>query len=132
MNRLNPRVELQFDLEQQIMLTWQTKEDLETFLEAYMDGPKPMTEDQTHNLVYGIACMHDLRCSKAFSLYEKLLKAYKEELEGVRMAAYNKAIQDASDRVAALSDYPVATLQTEPFRDRAVKAILNLKESNDS
>ena len=132
MSGLSPRVELQFDLEQQIMLAWQTKEDLETFLEAYMDGPKPMTEDQTHNLVYGIACMHDLRCNKAFHLYEKLLKAYKEELEGVRTQAYNQAIQDASDRVAALSDYPVATLQTESFRDRAVKAILNLRESNDS
>lgn len=132
MSGLSPRVELQFDLEQQIMLAWQTKEDLETFLEAYMDGPTPMTEDQTHNLVYGIACMHDLRCNKAFNLYEKLLKAYKEELEGVRTQAYNKAVQDAADRVAALSDYPVATLGTEPFRDRAVKAILKLGETIDS
>ena len=132
MSRLSPRAELQFDLEQQIMLAWQTKEDLETFLEAYMDGPKPMTEDQTHNLVYGIACMHDLRCNKAFHLYEKLLKAYKEELEGVRTQAYNKAVQDAADRVLSLSSYPVATLHTESFGDQAVKAILNLRESSDS
>ena len=132
MSGLSPRAELQFDLEQQIMLTWQTKEDLETFLEAYMDGPKPMTEDQTHNLVYGIVCMHDLRCNKAFHLFERLLKAYREELEGVRMLGYNEALEEASRVVETYGLDPISVLPTESFRDGIARQIRKLKTGEDS
>lgn len=120
------RQDLQFDLEQQIMQTWHTKEDLEVFLEAYMDGPTPMTEDETHNIVYGIACMHDLRCSRAFKTFEDLLKEVKEERDTMVQAAREQAFHEAADAVAALSDVPFVSAPTESFRDRAVKAILNL------
>ena len=132
MSGLSPRAELQFDLEQQIMLTWQTKEDLETFLEAYMDGPKPMTEDQTHNLVYGIVCMHDLRCNKAFHLFERLLKAYREELEGVRMLGYNEALEEAARVVETYGLDPISVLPTESFRDGMARQIRKLKTGEDS
>jgi len=132
MSGLSPRAELQFDLEQQIMLTWQTKEDLETFLEAYMDGPKPMTEDQTHNLVYGIVCMHDLRCNKAFHLFERLLKAYREELEGVRMLGYNEALEEAARVVETYGLDPISVLPTESFRDGIARQIRKLKTGEDS
>jgi len=132
MSGLSPRAELQFDLEQQIMLTWQTKEDLETFLEAYMDGTTPMTEDQTHNLVYGIVCMHDLRCNKAFHLFEKLLKAYREELEGVRMLGYNEALEEAARVVETYGLDPISVLPTESFRDGIARQIRKLKTGEDS
>jgi len=132
MSGLSPRAELQFDLEQQIMLTWQTKEDLETFLEAYMDGPTPMTEDQAHNLVYGIVCMHDLRCNKAFHLFEKLLKAYREELEGVRMLGYNEALEEAARVVETYGLDPISVLPTESFRDGIARQIRKLKTGEDS
>jgi hypothetical protein len=69
--RKTDRCNLQFDLEQQIMAMWGTKEELELFLDYYMDGPKSMTEDEVHNLVYGIACMHNLKSDKAFSTFEE-------------------------------------------------------------
>lgn len=120
------RQNLQFDLEQQIMQTWSTKEDLEMFLEAYMDGHSPMSEDETHNIVHGIACIHNLRCDKAFRTFENFLKELREERDGVVQAARQEALQEASDAVAALSDSPFMSAPTESFRDRAVKAILNL------
>ena len=120
------RQDLQFDLEQQIMQAWNTKEDLELFLERYMDDPKPMSEDEVHNVVYGIVCMHELRCQKAFKTFEDFLKELREERDGVVQAARQEALQEASDAVAALSDAPFMSAPTESFRDRAVKTILNL------
>ena len=120
------RQDLQFDLEQQIMQAWNTKEDLELFLERYMDDPKPMSEDEVHNVVYGIVCMHELRCQKAFKTFEDFLKELREERDGVVQAARQEALQEASDVVAGLSDAPFMSAPTESFRDRAVKTILNL------
>ena len=123
---LTRRQDLQFDLEQQIMQAWNTKEDLELFLERYMDNPTPMTEDEVHNTVYGIVCMHELRCQKAFKTYEDFLKELRDERDTLVQEARQKALQEASDAVAALSDAPFVTAPTESFRDRAVKTILNL------
>lgn len=120
------RQDLQFDLEQQIMQAWNTKEDLELFLDRYMDDPTPMTEDEVHSVVYGIVCMHELRCQKAFKTYEDFLKELRDERDTLVQEARQKAFQEASDAVAALSDAPFVTAPTESFRDRAVKTILNL------
>ena len=127
------RINLQFDLEQQIMQLWGTKEDLETFLEAYMDGPKPMTEDEVHNIVYGIACMHDLKSDKAFRTFENLLQAYKDEREGASTQQVNEALEQAARVVETHGLDPVSILPTESFRDGIARQIRKLKiEGEDS
>jgi hypothetical protein len=62
-----------FDLEQDIMNCWQIKEDLDTLLHAYMDGPK-MSEDQVANVILGLSSLYQLKFQKCFDTFEQLLK----------------------------------------------------------
>lgn len=62
-----------FDLEQAILAMWSTKEDIDLLLEQYLDGPKPMTEDEVSNFLIGLAAIHDARGQRAFSIFEKLV-----------------------------------------------------------
>ena len=62
-----------FDLEQDIMSCWQIKEDLDTLLHAYMDGPK-ITEDQVSNVILGLSSLYQLKYQKCFDTFEQLLK----------------------------------------------------------
>jgi len=127
------RINLQFDLEQQILSMWGTKEELDIFLEAYMDGPKPMTEDEVHNIVYGVACMHDLKSDKAFRTFENLLKAYKEEREEASTQQVNEALEQAARVVETYGLDPISVLPTESFRDGIARQIRKLKiEGEDS
>lgn len=131
--RKTDRCNLQFDLEQQIMAMWGTKEELEIFLEAYMDGPKEMDEDEVHNIVYGIACMHDLKSDKAFRTFEKLLKAFKQEKEDRDTYTRNQALEEAARLVETYGLDPISVLPTESFRDGMARQIRNLKiEGDDS
>jgi hypothetical protein len=122
-----------FDLEQQILQMWNTKDDLDLFLEAYLDGPKPMTEDEVYNVVYGIACMHDIKCDKAFRTFESLLKAYKEEREGTSTQQVNEALEQAARLVETYGLDPISVLPTESFRDGIARQVRKLKiEGEDS
>jgi hypothetical protein len=125
------RCNIQFDLEQQIMSMWGTKEELELFLEAYMDGPKPMTADEVHNLVYGIACMHDLKSDRAFRTFESLLKAFRTEKEGVGTHTRNEALEEAAKVVETFGLSPIAMPQTESTRDALARQIRKLKVEGD-
>lgn len=58
-----------FDMEQDILSIWDLKKDLETFLELYCDRPKPMTEDEVYNYVYGIANTLDLRIERLWDSF---------------------------------------------------------------
>lgn len=62
-----------FDLEQDIMNCWQIKEDLDTFLHAYMDGPK-MSEDDVANVILGLSSLYQLKFQKCWDTFEQLLK----------------------------------------------------------
>jgi hypothetical protein len=62
-----------FDLEQDIMNCWQIKEDLDTLLHAYMDGPK-MSEDEVANVILGLSSLYQLKFQKCFDTFEQLLK----------------------------------------------------------
>jgi hypothetical protein len=62
-----------FDLEQEIMNCWQIKEDLDTLLHAYMDGPK-MTEDEVSNVILGLSSLYQLKFQKCWDTFEQLLK----------------------------------------------------------
>jgi len=63
-----------FDLEQDIMQLYNTSEDLDLFLKAYIDGETPMTEDKVWNIVYGIKCMQVLRADKVLDGMARVLK----------------------------------------------------------
>jgi len=127
------RCSLQFDLEQQIMSMWGTKEELELFLDAYMDGPKEMDEDEVHNIVYGIACMHNLKSDKAFRTFESLLKAFREEKEGVGTHTRNEALEEAAKVVETFGLGPVSLPPVESTRSALARQIRKLKiEGEDS
>jgi hypothetical protein len=127
------RCNLQFDLEQQIMSMWGTKEELELFLDAYMDGPAGMTEDEVHNIVYGIACMHELKSDKAFRTFESLLKAFRAEKEGVGTHTRNEALEEAAKVVETFGLGPVSLPPVESTRSILSRQIRKLKiEGDDS
>lgn len=130
---MSDRINLQFDLEQQIMAMWGTKEEIELFLEAYIDGPAPMTEDQVHNTVYGIACLHDLKCDKAFRTFEKLLKALKQEKEDRDIYTRDQALEEAATVVETFGLSPIALPPVESVRAGLARQIRKLKtEGEDS
>jgi hypothetical protein len=127
------RFNLQFDLEQQIMSMWGTREELELFLDAYMDGPAEMTEDEVHNIVYGIACMHELKSDKAFRTFESLLKAFRAEIDNRDIYTRNEVLEEAAKVVETFGLGPVALPQTESTRDMLARQIRKLKiEGDDS
>ena len=127
------RQDLQFDLEQQIMQMWNTKEDLELFLEGYMDNPTPMSEDEVHNIVYGIVCVHDLRCQKAFKTFEDFLKELREEKEERDTLAFNKALEEAAKVVETFGLGPISLPPVESTRSALARQIRKLKiEGEDS
>jgi hypothetical protein len=125
------RCNLQFDLEQQIMAMWGTKEDLELFLEAYMDNPGKMTEDEVHNIVYGIACMHDLKSDKAFRTFESLLKAFRAEKEDRDVYTRDQALEEAAKVVETFGLDPVALPPVESVRAGLARQIRKLKTEGD-
>jgi benzoyl-CoA reductase/2-hydroxyglutaryl-CoA dehydratase subunit BcrC/BadD/HgdB len=49
------------ELEDAIMMAWRTSDDLEMFFKHHGDHPKPMTEDEVSNMIYGIKQLHDIR-----------------------------------------------------------------------
>jgi hypothetical protein len=56
------------------MQLYNTSEDLDLFLKAYIDGETPLTEDKVWNIVYGIKCMQVLRADKVLDGMTRVLK----------------------------------------------------------
>ena len=63
-----------FDLEDVILQAWQTSEDIDLFIQQYYDGPRPMTEDEVFNVVYGIKMLNDMRMEKVFDTYRRIFE----------------------------------------------------------
>lgn len=59
------------DLEDAIYLAWRTSDDLDMFYRHHGDHPKPMTEDEVANMIYGIKQLHDMRMEKLFDVYKR-------------------------------------------------------------
>jgi hypothetical protein len=57
------------DLESDIMLAWQTSEDLDLLFKHHGDHPVPMTEDEVGNALWGIKVLHDMRMEKLMDTY---------------------------------------------------------------
>ena len=58
-----------YDLEQAIMLAWQTSDDLDLLYKHHGDHPVPMTEDEVGNALWGIKILHDMRMEKLMDTY---------------------------------------------------------------
>jgi hypothetical protein len=65
-----------FDFEQAILAMWSTQEDIDLITERYLDGPQ-MTEDEVANALIGLSALHDMRCRKAFEMFERMISSGK-------------------------------------------------------
>ena len=87
------------DLEDAIYLAWRTSDDLDLFFKHHGDHPKPMTEDEVSNMIYGIKQIHDMRMEKLFEVFRKVhkLDEYCDDPEklAAREHMKNQAIQVA-------------------------------------
>jgi hypothetical protein len=59
-----------YDLEQAIMVVWQTKDDMQLLY----NNIESLDEDQTLNTLLGLIELTDLRCKALFEAYERVLK----------------------------------------------------------
>ena len=59
------------DLEQAIMLAWQTSDDIDLLFKHHGDAPRPMTEDEVGNALLGIKILHDMRMEKLMDTYSR-------------------------------------------------------------
>jgi len=63
-----------FNLEEEIMNVWQTRDDLDAVTERIMDDPDgPMTEDQTANILIGLSELFETRCKKLWKVFETMI-----------------------------------------------------------
>jgi len=60
-----------FDLEQEILKTWNILDDLDTVIEGVLD--EDWSPDQVSNALIGIKEIYASRFSKTFSTFEKLI-----------------------------------------------------------
>lgn len=68
-----------FDLENDIMSCWNTKEDILLLAESFSE--KNITEDEVQNALIGIASLHELRCQKLINTFEELIYNNSKEKE---------------------------------------------------
>lgn len=111
--------DLFFDLEQDILQAWGLKEDINIFLQRYMDSPKPMSEDEVSNYITALMHMTELRCAKAFDTFEKYCEARREERDDL--------VEKAAQIVETEGLEPTASVPPEPLRTRLARQIRNLK-----
>jgi len=84
MNRYLPA-----DLEQAIMMAWQTSEDIDLLFKHYGDAPKPMTEDEVMNALLGIKTLHDMRCHALMEMHCKVFELNEYCTDPEKLAARN-------------------------------------------
>ena len=64
-----------FNLEEEILNVWHTKDDLDDVIERIFDDiDGPMTEDEIGNLLIGLSELHNTRCKKLFHVFETMIK----------------------------------------------------------
>ena len=71
-----------FNLEEEIMNVWQTRDDLDAVTERVYDDPDgPMTEDVLGNVLIGLSELHETRCKKLWKVFETMVheKCFKEK-----------------------------------------------------
>ena len=87
-----------FNLEEEIMNVWQTKDDLDAIAERHYDDPEgPMTEDELSNVLIGLSELHETRMKKLWRVFETMVKQKNSFLtEEVTMGdVLDKVVDDA-------------------------------------
>jgi hypothetical protein len=80
----------QGDLEQAIMVAWQTADDIDLLFKRYLDSPKIMTEDEVANALLGIKTLHDLRCEALLEMHCKVFELNEFCYDPEKLAAREK------------------------------------------
>jgi len=111
--------DLFFDLEQDILQAWGLKEDINTFLQKYLDSPNSMSEDDVSNYVMALMHMTELRCSKAFDTFEKYCAVRRDERDDL--------VEKAAQIVETEGLEPTSSVPPEPLRARLARQIRYLK-----
>jgi len=85
------------NLEDAIYKAWQTSDDLEMFYKHHGDNPKPMTEDEVSNMIYGIKQLHDMRMEALMDMMCRVhkLNQYTTDPETLanRERVFNQAVE---------------------------------------
>jgi hypothetical protein len=76
-----------YDLEQAIMVAWQTADDIDLLFKHHGDAPRPMTEDEVGNALLGIKVLHDMRMEKLMDTYCRKFELDQYCTDPVKLAA---------------------------------------------
>ena len=76
-----------YDLEQAIMIAWQTSDDIDLLFKHHGDHPIPMTEDEVGNALLGIKVLHDMRMEKLMDTYSRKFELDQYCTDPVKLAA---------------------------------------------
>lgn len=92
-----------WDLEQEIMAAWSTKDDMDRFLELYVDSDSiKWTDDKVWNHIEAIMNVHELRCQKMYDTFEGLTKAWSAMKRGEdiseKQGEYEMSIEEMYER----------------------------------
>ena len=81
------------DLESDIMLAWQTSEDIDLLYKHHGDAPKPMTEDEVATALLGIKALHDMRMEKLMDTYCRKFELDQYCTDPVKLAEREKMFE---------------------------------------
>lgn len=89
-----------FKLEERIMRSWATSDDIEDFVMRFYEGETRMTDDEVFNLVWGIKELHDTRMIALMDVFTRVFELdqyapqHKKEL---RESIFNNQKEECND-----------------------------------
>jgi hypothetical protein len=86
-----------YDLEQAIMIAWQTSDDIDLLFKHHGDAPRPMTEDEVGNALLGIKVLHDMRMEKLMDTYSRKFELDQYCTDPQKLAARNAMFGDVHE-----------------------------------
>ena len=81
-----------FDLENEILNVWHTKDDLDVITERFLD--ELLTVDEVGNLLIGLSGLHDIRCQKLFLIFETMIheKCFNRERQTIKNSSGSQTV----------------------------------------
>ena len=73
-----------FDLEQNILKCWNITDDIDEFLEQYLDGEKEMTQDDISNYMIGLTSIYKVKFERLWSNFEEICGEYHKLKKGIK------------------------------------------------
>ena len=84
-----------FDLENEILNVWHTKDDLDVITERFLGAPGgSMTDDEVGNILIGLSGLHDTRCRKLFLIFETMIheKCFNRERQTIKNSSGSQTV----------------------------------------